>query len=113
MPETPEQGELDALKRRIDEAKHAGQPKPREPSHVSATQMAWRMVLELVIGLLFGFGIGFGLDRLLGTLPVCLVVFTLLGFAAGVRTMMRTAEEVRVMNERLARSPGNEEGDRV
>ncbi|MBV0890650.1 AtpZ/AtpI family protein [Paracoccus sp. Z118] len=55
---------------------------------------AWRMVIELVAGLGIGFGIGYGLDRLFGTLPILLVVFTLLGFAAGVKTMLRTAAEL-------------------
>ena len=51
------------------------------------------MVTELVVGMLVGLAIGYGLDGLLGTRPVFLVVFALLGFAAGVRTMMRTAAE--------------------
>ena len=37
---------------------------------------------------------GFGLDALFGTTPVLMIVFTLLGFAAGIRTMMRTAKEI-------------------
>ena len=53
------------------------------------------MVTELVAGMLLGLAIGWGLDRLFGTRPVFLVVFALLGFAAGVRTMLRTAAEVR------------------
>jgi ATP synthase protein I len=53
------------------------------------------MVIELVVGMVLGLGIGWGLDALFGTRPVFLVVFALLGFAAGVRTMLRTAEEVR------------------
>ena len=37
-------------------------------------------------------GLGWGLDSLLGTKPVFIVVFVLLGFAAGVRIMLRSAE---------------------
>ena len=51
------------------------------------------MVIELVTGLLIGFGMGYGLDSLLGTLPIFLVLFTLLGLAAGINVMMRTAKE--------------------
>ncbi len=58
----------------------------------------WRMVTELVVGMLMGLGIGYGLDHLLGTLPLFLIIFIMLGFAAGVRTMMRTAEEVQRKN---------------
>lgn len=61
----------------------------------SQAQLAWRMVIELVAGIAIGFGIGFGLDSLIGTLPVFLVLFTLLGFAAGVRTMLRSAKELQ------------------
>jgi ATP synthase protein I len=56
------------------------------------------MVTELVVGLLLGFGIGFGLDKALGTLPVFLIIFSLLGFAGGVRAMMRSAEEITKKN---------------
>jgi ATP synthase protein I len=57
--------------------------------------LAWRMVIELVAGMLLGLAIGYGLDSLFGTRPVFLMLFAILGFAAGVRTMVRTAEEVR------------------
>ena len=52
------------------------------------------MVIELVVGLLIGFGIGYGLDSLFGTIPLFLVIFTLLGMAAGIKTMMRSAKEL-------------------
>jgi ATP synthase protein I len=59
------------------------------------SSLAWRMVIELVAGMLLGLAIGYGLDALFGTRPVFLVVFALFGFAAGVKTMLRTATEVR------------------
>ena len=62
-------------------------------SHDQA-HIAWRMVLELVAGLGIGFGVGLGLDHLFGTRPVLLVVFVFLGFAAGIKTMLRTAAEL-------------------
>jgi len=63
--------------------------------HYSQAQLAWRMVTELVVGLLLGAAIGYGLDVLFGAAPWFLIVFCMLGFAAGIRTMMRTAEEVQ------------------
>lgn len=69
---------------------------PHQEDHYSKAQQGWRMVSELVAGLVIGFGIGYGLDVLLGTTPILLVLFTLLGFAAGVRVMMRTAAEFAV-----------------
>ena len=67
------------------------------PKHVGHTQagVAWRMIIELVTGMGVGFAIGYGLDSLFGTLPVFLVIFSLLGFAAGVRVMLQTAREVQ------------------
>lgn len=102
MRETGDEERLKRLSERIAEARRAQEPAPRAPEHHTQAQMAWRMVTELVAGLLVGFGIGFGLDVLLGTRPVLLVLFTLLGFAAGVRTMLRTAGEVQAAREREA-----------
>lgn len=45
-----------------------------------------------------GFGVGYGLDWLFGTLPIFLILFIGVGLAAGIRTMMRTAEEVQKMH---------------
>ncbi|MDE2790176.1 MAG: AtpZ/AtpI family protein [Paracoccaceae bacterium] len=110
MIETPERDPLDELGRRIAAARETREPRPGKPGHATAAQLAWRMVLELVIGLLIGFGIGYGLDRVFDTLPLFLVVFTLFGFAAGIRTMMRTAAEVRDRNAGVTGSPGAASG---
>lgn len=64
--------------------------------HYSQAQLAWRMVIELVAGLGIGFGMGYGLDYLLGTTPVMMILFTFLGFAAGVKTMIASAKEVQM-----------------
>lgn len=69
--------------------------KPHQEEHYSQANIAWRMVTELVAGLGIGFGIGYGLDVVLGTRPFLMVLFILLGFAAGVKTMMRTANEIQ------------------
>ncbi len=87
---------LDALGERIAAAKSAAEPeRPKIEEHHSQAQLVWRMVIELVAGICIGFGMGYGLDYLFGTLPIFLVVMTLLGFAAGVRTMLRSAEELQ------------------
>jgi ATP synthase protein I len=57
--------------------------------------VAWRMVTELVAGIVIGLGIGLGLDTLFGTKPFLLVLFILLGLLAGIKTMMRTANEIQ------------------
>lgn len=86
---------LRALEERIAKAKGAPTAKNHSEEHYSQAQLAWRMVIELVAGLGIGFGIGYGLDTLLGTMPIFLVLFIFLGLAAGVKTMLRSAQEVQ------------------
>lgn len=86
---------LKRLEDRINALKGVDAPKPHMENHYSQAQLAWRMVIELVAGLGIGFGIGYGLDVLFGTLPIFMVLFVMLGLAAGVKTMLRTAEEIQ------------------
>jgi ATP synthase protein I len=97
MEEEPFSERLKRLEDRIAAARATREGAPDRGHRGEFTQgsLAWRMVTELVVGMLLGLAIGLGLDSLLGTRPVFLVLFALLGFAAGVRTMMRTADEVR------------------
>lgn len=53
-----------------------------------------RVSLEMVAALIVGGGIGWFLDRWLGTRPWLLIVFLLLGLAAGVRGAYRAAQQV-------------------
>src|SRR5579871_4273590 len=51
----------------------------------------FRLSSELVAGVLVGAGLGWLIDRLLGISPWGLIIFLLLGFAAGVLNVMRSA----------------------
>ena len=51
----------------------------------------FRLSTELVAGVVIGAMIGWLLDRWLGSSPWGLIVFLLLGFAAGVLNVMRVA----------------------
>ena len=95
MTDPDEKQRLEQLEERIAAAKQAQAPAPRQDEHYSQAQLAWRMVIELVSGLGIGFGMGYGLDVLFGTMPIFLVLFTLLGLAAGVKTMLRSTQEVQ------------------
>ncbi len=95
MTDPDERERLERLDARIKALKEKDAPSPHMDNHYSQAQLAWRMVIELVAGLGIGFGMGYGLDLLFGTLPVFLVLFTLLGLAAGIKTMMRSAEEIQ------------------
>ena len=95
MTDPDQRKRLEELEDRIAQLKQKEQPKPHQEEHYSQAQQAWRMVIELVTGLMIGFGIGYGLDSLFGTLPIFLVLLTLLGFAAGVKTMLHSAAEMQ------------------
>ena len=95
---SPDPEKLKELENRIARVRATNAPKPVKEEHHTMANMAWRMVIELVAGIAIGFGIGFGLDWLLGTMPIFLILFIGLGMAAGIRTMMRTAEEVQKMH---------------
>jgi ATP synthase protein I len=87
---------LDELDRRIRAVRDARTPKRgKMGDKFTAADMAWRMTLEMVVAGMVGAAMGWGLDALFGTLPIFLVVFILLGFAAGIRTVMRSAEELQ------------------
>lgn len=109
MSDEPDPERLRALEQRIREARQATAPKPPRDEHYSAASQGWRMVIELVSGLGIGFGIGYGLDMVFGTLPLFLVLFILLGFAAGVKTMLRTAQEFQ--EKREADQSASDEGE--
>jgi ATP synthase protein I len=61
--------------------------------------MAMRISVELAAGLVVGGGIGYFLDRWLGTGPWLLIVFFFFGAAAGIRNVMRTAEQLNRQQE--------------
>jgi ATP synthase protein I len=79
---------------------HASRPSengsgPRQTADPSAIARGFRLSTELVAGVLVGAAIGWLLDRWLGISPWGLIVFLLLGFAAGVLNVMRAAGVVR------------------
>lgn len=113
MSEDPFSERLKRLEDRLEAARAERAPKSRPGASAKFTQgsIAWRMVTELVAGMLLGLGMGWGLDELFGTRPVFLVLFALLGFAAGVRTMVRTAADLQKGRSEgaLARAPAQDD----
>lgn len=112
MPESDDLNRLRDLEARIARAKAAHEPEPPKPEAHAMAQHGWRMVTELVAGLLIGLAVGWGLDAAFGTRPLFLVVFVLLGLAAGVRVMLRTAAELQKQQEKPGATGARGETDR-
>jgi len=82
--------DLDNRLRRLREREGSDGAKPNRGGSSSAgLGMAMRIGVELVASLLVGVGIGWGLDYLLGTSPWLLLLFFLLGSAAGMMNIYR------------------------
>jgi ATP synthase protein I len=71
------------------------EPGQRPTTDASAMARGFRLSTELVAGVLVGAGIGWLIDRWVGTTPLAMLVFLLLGFVAGVLNVMRAAGVVR------------------
>src|SRR5215510_7252633 len=71
------------------------EPGQRPTADPSAIARGFRLSTELVAGVLVGAAIGWLLDRVLGISPWGMIVFLLLGFAAGVLNVMRAAGVVQ------------------
>ena len=78
-----------------DQARDAGHPSDSSGAQRATTASGYargfRLSSELVAGVVVGAGIGWLIDRWLGVSPWGLIVFLLLGFAAGVLNVMRSA----------------------
>lgn len=74
-------------------------------ARASAMAVGLRLSSELVAGVLVGALLGWGFDRFLSTSPWGLFIFVMLGFAAGVMNVMRSAGVMAKQSERL-KDPG-------
>src|SRR3546814_2340822 len=82
----------DDLDRRIAQAKAAHEV-PAGRAGGSAETKGWAVGVEFVGTVLVAALIGFLLDKGLGTAPWLMIVFLLLGFAAGFRRAMKTSKQ--------------------
>ena len=94
MNETSKKANLDKFDRKLEEFK--SKKEKNVPKRIKVQNDGWRMIVELVTGMLLGVCLGMALDYLMGSEPIFLIVFSLLGFMAGVKTMIATAKK---MNE--------------
>ncbi len=107
---TPDPDRLTDLGRKLD-AIQTRQTAGAKSAPPSQSRIAFRFATELFAGVVGGGGIGWGLDWLCGrfgfhTKPVLMVVFFVLGIAAGIRNVLRAAKEI---NAEIASSRSDEE----
>ena len=91
----PDARRLADLEGRLKKARGNQEVRRDDPSP-SKLGAAFRLVTELLAAVIVGGGIGWALDRVFGTSPLLLIVMFMLGVAAGMRNVIRTA---RQMNE--------------
>ena len=96
MNEPSKKENLDKLDKKLEEFKSKIEKDSPKPLRVQND--GWRMVIELVVGMLIGVGLGMTFDYLVGSEPIFLIIFSLLGFIAGVKTMMATAKRMNETN---------------
>ena len=96
MSNSSKKESLDKLDRKIEEYKSI--KKKNRPKRLKVQNDGWRMVIELVTGMVLGIGLGIALDYIIGSEPVFLILFSILGFMAGVKTMMATAKKMNETN---------------
>ena len=92
MEEFSKKVNLHNLDRKLEDFK--SKKEESRPKQLKVKNDGWRMVIELVTGMLIGLSLGMALDYLVGSEPLFLVLFSLLGFMAGVKTMMGTAKKI-------------------
>jgi ATP synthase protein I len=87
------QGDDESFEQRLRSARARQGLDPVDRAELSTAYSAWgtgaRVGTELVAALAVGLAIGWGLDRWLHTLPLFLVIFVLLGGAAGIANVWR------------------------
>ena len=67
--------------------------------------IAFRLVTELMAALIVGGTIGWGLDRVLGTGPFLFIVMFMVGVAAGIFNVVRSAQ--RMNKDQAAKDAGS------
>ena len=96
MNEFSKKANLDKLDRKLEEFK--SKKEKVSPKQIKVQNDGWRMIIELVTGMLLGVSLGLGLDYIIGSEPIFLIIFSLLGFMAGVKTMMATTKKMNETN---------------
>ncbi len=84
------------LSARVDKARRALETDDGDggEGRSNAISVAFRLGIELIAGLVVGAGMGWLLDQWLDTTPIFLLIFFVLGAAAGILGVIRTARQI-------------------
>ena len=85
---------LSEIEERLRKAREKRGEVRRVEAPNSKLGIAFRLVTELMAAVIVGGAIGWGLDRVLGTGPFLLIVMFMVGVAAGIFTVVRTAQQM-------------------
>lgn len=97
---------LSDLDQRIDRTVEEHREEESRPSiHANVGRYGFRMVTDFMAAIIVGGLIGYGLDTLFGTKPLMLLIMLLLGFAAGVASLLKTYK--RMQAEIAVQTGGN------
>jgi ATP synthase protein I len=88
---------LHDLEERLESVRARREPDAPPPAEGrgQALGQALRLATELIAGVAVGGFIGWALDRLFGSAPFLMVVFLILGAAAGIMNVIRTAKAMQ------------------
>lgn len=87
----PDDAALKALKARIQAQHGVDEKKPADGATFSDAGLGYRILVELCVAVGLGVFIGFQVDKYFATKPWGLLIFVLLGFGAGIMTVIRVA----------------------
>lgn len=96
MTDRPKPASSEDLSARVDKARRALTPDDGsgDKGRGNAISVAFRLGIELIAGLVVGAGTGWLLDEWLDTSPIFLLIFFVLGAAAGILGVIRTARQI-------------------
>lgn len=82
-------------------------------SEQSSLGMAFRIASDMIAGIAVGLGIGYELDRWTGYRPVFIIVFAMLGMAAGLRNVWRIVNVMDVPESGTQKDGRSQRGQRI
>jgi ATP synthase protein I len=94
---------LSDLEGKLGEVRARHNPKAEEERSERGRAMgnAMKLAAELVAGVIVGGCIGWALDQWFGTSPIMMVVFLILGSAAGILNVIRSAQAMQAKGQPL------------